>query len=323
MTQKGAVRMDRTKVRIFLYVIDSGSLTKAAGAFGYTTSGISHMMSAMEEEVGFPLLIRSRTGVTPTANAERLIPILRSQLSWDEQLQQTISEISGMNSGSITIAAYSCIASQWLPKVISRFHRDYSAIEINLLEGTWQEVANYLSEHRADMGFYSYQPSIKYHWIPLRNDNMVVAVPPDHPLASRSSVLLSDLDNENIIMPAYGMDMDVPVYHAGELFRLRHGRAGSWSCNHQRAHYKGPRQPDEGPPAGSPAEHQSRRRLPLGYTADAGCCKVHRIRKNHYPGLLSFLNHLLSRRGFILRVSQLKNTICKLSKLGTFSWECP
>ena len=173
--------MDRTKVRIFLYVIDSGSLTKAAGAFGYTTSGISHMMSAMEEEVGFPLLIRSRTGVTPTANAER----------------------------SITIAAYSCIASQWLPKVISRFHRDYSAIEINLLEGTWQEVANYLSEHRADMGFYSYQPSIKYHWIPLRNDKMVVVVPPDHPLASRSSVLLSDLDNENIIMPAYGMDMDV------------------------------------------------------------------------------------------------------------------
>ena len=74
--------MDRTKVRIFLYVIDSGSLTKAAGAFGYTTSGISHMMSAMEEEVGFPLLIRSRTGVTPTANAERLIPILRSSCIW-------------------------------------------------------------------------------------------------------------------------------------------------------------------------------------------------------------------------------------------------
>ncbi len=201
--------MDRTRVKIFLYVIDSGSLTKAASAFGYTTSGISHMMSTMEEEVGFPLLIRSRSGVVPTANAKKLIPILRSQLSWDEQLQQTISDISGMNSGSITIAAYSSIACQWLPTVISRFHRDYPAIEINLLEGTWQEVANYLSEHRADMGFYSYQPSIKYHWVPLRNDKMVVIVPTNHPLAEQSSVKLSDLDNESIIMPAYGMDMDV------------------------------------------------------------------------------------------------------------------
>ncbi len=201
--------MDRTKVRVFLYVIDSGSLTKAAAAFGYTTSGISHMMSTMEEEVGFPLLVRSRSGVTPTANAERLIPILRSQMSWDEQLQQTISEIAGMNSGSITIAAYSSIASQWLPTVISRFHRDYSAIEIHLLEGTWQEVANYLGEHRADMGFYSYQPSIKYHWVPLKNDAMVACLPPHHPLSANESVKLSDLENEGIIMPAYGMDMDV------------------------------------------------------------------------------------------------------------------
>ncbi|MCR5576815.1 MAG: LysR family transcriptional regulator [Oscillospiraceae bacterium] len=213
--------MDRTKVRIFLYVIDSGSLTKAAAAFGYTTSGISHMMSTMEEEVGFPLLIRSRSGVAPTPNAERLIPILRSQLSWDEQLQQTISEISGMNSGSITVAAYSSIASQWLPTVISRFHRDYGAIEIHLLEGTWQEVAGYLGEHRADMGFYSYQPSIKYHWVPLKNDPMVVCVPPQHPLAEHESVRLADLKDESIILPAYGMDMDVQNLLRGHSFRCQ------------------------------------------------------------------------------------------------------
>ena len=222
--------MDRTKVRIFLYVIDSGSLTKAASAFGYTTSGISHMMSTMEEEVGFPLLVRSRSGVPPTANAERLIPILRSQMSWDEQLQQTISEISGMNCGSITIAAYSSVASQWLPTVISRFHRDYSAIEIHLLEGTWQEVANYLAEHRADMGFYSYQPSIKYHWIPLKSDAMVVCLPPNHPLGAKDYVKLSDLDDENIIMPAYGMDMDVQNLLKGRSPRCQFTTLESYSA---------------------------------------------------------------------------------------------
>ena len=213
--------MDRTKTKIFLYVIDSGSFTKAAAAYGYTTSGISHMMSSMEEEFGFPLLIRSRSGVKPTANAEKLIPILRSQLSWDEQLQQTISEISGMNSGAITIAAYSSIASQWLPTVISRFHRDYPAIRINLLEGVWQEVANYLTEHRADMGFYSYQSSIKYNWVPLKKDRMVVLVPPDHPLAGRESVKLTELDQEQIIMPAYGMDIDVQNLFKGKSPRYQ------------------------------------------------------------------------------------------------------
>ncbi len=213
--------MDRGKIKIFLYVIDSGSLTKAAAAYGYTTSGISHMMSSMEEEFGFPLLIRSRTGVKPTVNAEKIIPILRSQLSWDEQLQQTISEINGMNSGDITIAAYSSIASQWLPRVISRFHRDYPAIRIHLLEGVWQEVADYLAEHRADMGFYSYQNSIKYHWVPLKKDRMVVLVPPDHPLAEKKSVGLAQLEQEQIIMPAYGMDIDVQNLFKGKSLKYQ------------------------------------------------------------------------------------------------------
>lgn len=201
--------MDPLKTKIFLYVVDSGSFTKAASMFGYTTSGISHMMSSLEKEAGFPLLVRTKNGVMPTANAEKLIPIFRSQMGWEEQLQQTISQISGLTSGSITIAAYSSIASQWLPTVISRFHRDYPDIEINLLEGVWQEVANYLSEHRADMGFYSFQPSIKYHWIPMKNDRMVVAVPTKHKLADKRSIRISELENENLIMPALGLDIDV------------------------------------------------------------------------------------------------------------------
>lgn len=201
--------MDLTKAKIFLYAIDSGSLTKAAVAFDYTPSGVSHMMSAFEAEVGFPLLIRTKTGVVPTSNAEKLIPIIRAQCSWDEQFCQTVSEISGLTRGTLGIAAYSSIASQWLPAVIAAFHRDYPGIRIKLLEGVWQEVDNYLLERKVDIGFYSYQPSIKHQWIPLKNDPMVVAMPPDHPLAARSAVRLKDMEREPLIMPAYGSDLDV------------------------------------------------------------------------------------------------------------------
>ena len=201
--------MDNIKAKVLLHVIDSGSLTKAAAAFGYTPSGVSHMISSIEQEVGFSLLVRTKTGVAPTSNAERLVPIIRAQCGWDEQFQQTVSEINGLTCGTLNIAAYSSIASQWLPAVIGRFHRSYPDIRINLLEGVWQEVSNYLSERRVELGFYSYQPSIRHHWIPLRNDPMVVAVPVDHPLASRASVRLEELERETLIMPAYGLDVDV------------------------------------------------------------------------------------------------------------------
>jgi len=201
--------VDLTKAKIFLYAIDSGSLSKAALEFGYTPSGISHMMSAFEAEVGFPLLTRTKTGVLPTPNAQKLIPIIRAECRWDEQFCQTISEIIGLTRGTLGIAAYSSIASQWLPPVLAKFHQDFPGIRIKLLEGVWQEVDKYLMEKRVDIGMYSYQPSIQYHWVPLKNDPMVVAVPMDHPLASRPAVRLEDLEKETLIMPAYGSDIDV------------------------------------------------------------------------------------------------------------------
>lgn len=201
--------MDILKIKVFLYAIDSGSLTKAAARYNYTPSGVSHMMTALEKEVGFPLFIRTNTGIVPTENAQKLLPIMRAQCRWEEQFSQTVSEIKGLVHGSLSIAAYSSIASQWLPEVIREFHKDYPSVSVNILDGVWQEVENSLQEGKADIGFYSYQPSIRHQWIPLREDPMVAAVPLDHPLAKKESVRLEDIEKETLIMPAYGADVDV------------------------------------------------------------------------------------------------------------------
>ena len=58
--------MESEKCRVLLCAIDKGSITAAAEAMGYTISGVSRMIAALEAEVGFPLLRRSREGVTPT-----------------------------------------------------------------------------------------------------------------------------------------------------------------------------------------------------------------------------------------------------------------
>ena len=203
--------LDIIKAKVFLHAVDSGSLANAAAQFDYTPSAISHMMMALESEVGFPLLIRTKNGVTPTRNAERLIPILRAQCSFEEQFRQMVSEIHGLSSGELRIASYASIACQWLPSVISRFHADYPGIRIEIMEGVWQDLDSYLRENRADLAFFSHQPSLPYHWIFLKKDPMVVAVSCSHPLASRSSISLRELEKETLIMPAYGADLDVEI----------------------------------------------------------------------------------------------------------------
>ena len=69
--------MELRNLITFIHVADLGSFTKAADRLGYTQSGLTHMMHALEKEVGFSLLIRDRYGVRLTAEGERLLPAIR------------------------------------------------------------------------------------------------------------------------------------------------------------------------------------------------------------------------------------------------------
>ena len=80
--------MESEKCRVLLCAIDKGSITAAAEAMGYTISGVSRMMAALEAEVGFPLLRRSREGVTPTNECCRLLPSFREMVAQAEQCRQ-------------------------------------------------------------------------------------------------------------------------------------------------------------------------------------------------------------------------------------------
>ena len=73
--------MESEKCRVLLCAIDKGSITAAAEAMGYTISGVSRMMTALEAEVGFPLLRRSREGVIPTNECCRLLPSFREMVA--------------------------------------------------------------------------------------------------------------------------------------------------------------------------------------------------------------------------------------------------
>ncbi len=55
--------MDTEKCRALLAVLEAGSLSAAAEKLDYTPSGLSRMMAALEQELGFPLLSRSHNGV--------------------------------------------------------------------------------------------------------------------------------------------------------------------------------------------------------------------------------------------------------------------
>ena len=107
--------MDIKRWKVMLAVDDYGSFTRAGEALGYTQSGVTQMMKALEKEVGFSLFIKGKKGAALTPEAQSLIPAVRALLSADEVVRQEISALKGAPTGTITIGTYLSCSIHGIP----------------------------------------------------------------------------------------------------------------------------------------------------------------------------------------------------------------
>lgn len=201
--------MDIKKLKILLTVADLGSFTKTAKKYDYTPSAITHMMKNLESELGFPILLRCKNNIQLTENGQRLIPIIRRLNHLEEDFKQTISDINGLNTGTITIGCYSSIAINWLPKIIREFQNDFPNINITLMEGVHSDIISWLDEGKVDLAFMSCPECKQNDFISLQKVQMIAVLPTNHPLNNASSYPIENCSSENFIMPAHGSDFDV------------------------------------------------------------------------------------------------------------------
>ena len=147
--------MSILKYRAFLTTIEHNSLTKAAEVLGYTQPGISHMISSLERELGFPLLVRAKDGVFPTENARYLQYYMRQIISNDEALMETAYQIRGMERGSLKIGTFYSTSTHWLPEIVSRFLSEHPNIILGIDEGTHDEMNEWLTQGKVDIAITS------------------------------------------------------------------------------------------------------------------------------------------------------------------------
>ena len=202
--------MDVLKCKAFVAAVDEGSLTGAGKALGYTPSGISQLISAMESEFGFSLLTRKSNGVVATREGEYIYPLAMEYIEKESEIYKAATELSGMYKGNVMIATYSSIAAHTLPPIIKEFSDLHPSINIQIEEGTKNHIEKMLSSGKADLAFVS---RLKNHpsfvWIPFGEDRMVVVLPRTHRLAGWQTFPINQCKNEKIIMPSEGDDADV------------------------------------------------------------------------------------------------------------------
>lgn len=209
--------MDTKKYEALLVSSELGSFTRAAQELGYTQSGLTHMMNALEQEVGFPLLERGHYGTRLTVSGQRLEPLIRRFLDAAQDLEREQEAIRHQESQQIRVAAYSSMALHWLPAIMQQFREAFPDVRVDVQMGGVEEIYSWVRGGEVDMGFVSRQDDLKAEFYPIKRDPLV-AILPIAECEGRTTFPVEEFDGREFLLPALGFTRDImPVFRKNQI----------------------------------------------------------------------------------------------------------
>lgn len=213
--------MTLLEYRIFHTVIAQGSFARAAQVLHLTPSAISHAVSSMEEACGFALFVRGKGGVSLTRNGEALYPMIRQVLNADEALGQTIDELKGMQRGTVRIGAFNSVCMTWLPELVTSFKKKFPGVEIEINQGTYDDVVQWLKTGVADIGFLSTHSARDLCVTPLYRDRMMCVVPKGFKTRNPGFITPEEMRQETFVIQGDATDADIQAFLAKYRLTVR------------------------------------------------------------------------------------------------------
>lgn len=198
--------------QIFATIAREGSFARTAEQLHLTPSAISHAVAGMEAECGFPLFTRTKSGVTMTAAAVMLLPAIQRLLGSNEFLDQSIAQINGMHKGVLRLGVFNSACVAWMPQLLPPYHADYPGIELQLYQGSYADIADWIKNGTAEVGLLSDSCARDLHFEPLYQDPLVCVAPRDYVPATPGMVRAEELRGQPFVSQLTDTDADIQNY---------------------------------------------------------------------------------------------------------------
>lgn len=179
--------------RLLIAVADTRNISRAAETVGITQSGASQAIAQLESSLGFQVFSRERKNLGITALGERVVAHARVMLAELEAIRVLSTESRGLSSGRIRLASFPSVISTLLPGLLRDFRRLHPGIELVALEGTDEEVEEWLAADTVELGVVL-NPAPDRAEIILGRDQWVAVLPAGHELGRRASACGITLD---------------------------------------------------------------------------------------------------------------------------------
>lgn len=194
------MRFDLTDMRLFLTVVEKGSLTKGAESMHLSLATVSERISGMESSLGALLLERTRRGTTTTAAGDALIRHARLILEQVEQMRGELRTYGIGLKGRIRLLSNTAGLASFLPPRLGRFLVAHPDLSIDLYERPSSEIARAILEGRADLGVATHSTNLAaLQTRVITQDQLVVAVSKTHRVSGQQSVAFEEVVDEPFV----------------------------------------------------------------------------------------------------------------------------
>ncbi|MGK0617298.1 LysR family transcriptional regulator [Meiothermus cerbereus] len=188
-------------LRVFLCVVQEGSVGRAALSLGMTQPGVSQHLRALEQQIGRPLFHRQGRRLVLSKTGQDLLPEARRAVQALEEFVQAAQALERLERGRVEIGASTTIAVYVLPRYLTEFKRLYPEIRIKLESGSSEQLTRRLLQGEIELAvveavehFQGFQRHLFYE------DELVVIVPPEHPWAKKEEIAPEQLAEVPLIV---------------------------------------------------------------------------------------------------------------------------
>jgi len=193
------------ELEIFCKVVELESFSKAAEAVFLVQASVSERIASLEKKIGTRLLDRLGRSVIPTAAGELLHKHATLLLEMRETAQLEIEKFLGLEQGEISMGSSTIPGEYILPALIGRFNKMHPHLSVKLKIADSSDIENRVLAGQLEIGVIgskSTHPNILSQQ--LWKDELVLAVPVDHPFARRKAVSLKELGGTPFILREEG-----------------------------------------------------------------------------------------------------------------------
>jgi LysR family transcriptional regulator, transcriptional activator of the cysJI operon len=209
-----------SEAKLFRDIAQTRSFSKGAVLNDISQSAVSQHVHELEKRLGVALINRATRPLTLTAAGKLYHDFCRDLLRREEELMVSLDQLRGAVEGAVRVASIYSIGLSEMSRLQEEFGRRFPGTQLHVDYARPSRIYEALLADQADLGLVSYPVATKeLAVIAWREEEMTVAVSPQHPLAAKTLVEPADLNGQDFV----GFDEDLSIRQALDRFLREHG----------------------------------------------------------------------------------------------------